>query len=219
MEGEETLMPDLSKPNHGWVYVKKRKTKAGEGGHWPESKRVEVLTTYLSTGSPKLTVAITGVPMATFEVWKKSVWWKEMEEQIRNNEDMELSAKLKKVVDKSLETVLDRMENGDFMYDPKEGRMVRVPVKMRDTHKVMTDVIDKRMLLQKRPTKITEHQTTVDDRLKNLAQQFAQFVTGKQQEQLPASVTYGDDFYNTVIDVTEKEEKVETDAISEERET
>lgn len=207
---------------HGYVYVKRRKTKAGEKGHWPDSKKVEVVTTYLSTGSPKLTEAITGVPIKTFEDWKKRPWWKEMVEQIQSNEDMELSTKLKKVVDKSLETVLDRMENGDFMYDPKEGRMVRVPVKMRDTHRVLTDVIDKRMLLQKRPTKITEHQTTVDDRLERLAQQFAQFVSGGKIQEIPVThVIEGDDFFREVIEPQQLEKKEEgvSNAIHEERET
>ena len=80
---------------------------------------------------------------------------------------------------------MDRLEGGDYILDSKTGTIKRVPVKMRDAKTVMTDLFDKRQLLRKQPTKITESQT-VDKRLEMLAERFEKFVgSGKTQRELP----------------------------------
>ena len=104
---------------------------------------------------------------------------------IQADENTQLDAKLSKIVDKSLDVVMNRLEEGDFILDSKTGTIKRVPVKMRDAKSVMTDLFDKRQLLRKQPTKITEAQT-VDKRLEMLAQRFEKFVgSGSTQRELP----------------------------------
>jgi hypothetical protein len=152
---------------------------------------------------------MTGVPCETISNWRKTSWWKEYMDELQNSEDIQMSAQLKKVVDKSLEVVADRLENGDFQYDPKTGKMIRVPVKMRDTHKVLNEAIDKRMLLQKRPTRITEHQQTVDDRLAHLANQFAAFVSGANKEESNNTIDVVDGEFVEVIEDAVYEERKE----------
>lgn len=195
---------------YGDTYIRKKKTKPGETGRWNEKKRYEVITTYLATGSPKITESLTTVPVATINRWKKLDWWKEMEQEIREAEDLEMSTKLKNVVEKSLDAVNDRLENGDYVWDGKRGHMVRVPVKLRDVHRVLGDTIDKRRLLQKQPNKITQQQTSMDDRLAQLAQQFAQFVNGKEIRDVPGEIIEGDEFITEVLEIE--------NAIHEERE-
>lgn len=168
--------PRLKTAGYGWVYVPKKKTKAHEPGRWKQDKKLEVVTTYLSTGSPTLTSKLTEVPHRTICDWMRSDWWEEMVFEIRNKEDSEMSQKMKGTIDKALAVVMDRLQNGDYQYDNKTGRLVQVPVKMRDAQKVLNEQLDKRFLLQNRPTKITEQQVTVDDRLANLAKQFEKFV-------------------------------------------
>ena len=80
---------------------------------------------------------------------------------------------------------MNRLEEGDFILDSKTGTIKRVPVKMRDAKQVMTDLFDKRQLIRKQPTKITEAQT-VDKRLDMLAQRFEKFAgSGSTQKELP----------------------------------
>lgn len=158
-----------------YVYVKSNKTKAGEAGHWKEAKRIEAVTTYLSTGNLTETGRMTGVPLKTLEQWKKSDWWKEMEKQIRSNEDQQMDAKLTKIIDKTLEKLVDSIENGEHIYDQRTGQVKRMPAKMRDLNNAFNTILDKRQLIRKQPTKIIE-QTTTATQLQNLAESFAKFV-------------------------------------------
>lgn len=151
------------------------------GARWPEKKKIEVVTTYLLLGKAPLVEAVTGVSAAQIRQWKLQPWWKEMEAELRREEELELDVKLKKILDKSLETVMDRVENGDFNYDFKTGKMSRKPVTLKDVHKVSVDLIDKRLVLQGKPTRIVENQQTTQDHLKKLAEQFARFVTGEKE--------------------------------------
>jgi len=158
-----------------YVYVKNNKTKAGELGHWKESKRIEAITTYLSTGNLTETGRMTGVPLKTLEQWKKSDWWKEMEKRIRSDEDQQMDAKLTKIIDRTLEKLVDSIENGEHIYDQRTGQVKRMPAKMRDLNNAFNTILDKRQLIRKQPTKIIE-QTTTAVQLQNLAESFAKFV-------------------------------------------
>jgi hypothetical protein len=168
------------------VWVKKRKTKAynratGEGqqGHWDDKKKLEVLTTYLATGSPTLTCAMTGIPLHTFKTWKYQPWWKEQTTELQQENNLKLDKKLEKVMDKALDAVLDRVENGEFMYDPRSGDIMRVPAKLRDVQKVAGDMIDKRQLLNKiHKGKENDKQQITADHLVQLAAEFAKFANG-----------------------------------------
>lgn len=157
------------------VYVKMNKTRAGQLGHWKESKKIEAVATYLSTGSNAETVRLTGVPLDTINRWKTQPWWKEYIEQIRKDEEQQLDNKLSKAVDKALDNLIDRIENGEYIYDQKTGKVIRTPAKLRDLNTAFNNVIDKRQLLRKQPTKIVEQQNTATQ-LQNLADSFAKFV-------------------------------------------
>ena len=129
-------------------------------------------------GNAPMTEAVTGVPRSTIRQWKMQDWWKELELDIRNEEDAELDVRLTKIIDKSLDAVLDRVENGDFVFSKKDNKFHRKPVNMKDALKVTTDVFDKRNLLRGRPTSRTEKHN-VSDSLANLAAEFAKFAACK----------------------------------------
>ena len=166
------------------VYIKMNKTKAGEPGQWKETKRIEAVTTYLSTGNLTETGRLTGVPLKTLEQWKYSDWWKEMEKKIRSDEEQHLDAKLTKIIDKTLEKLVDSIENGEHIYDQRTGQIKRMPAKMRDLNNAFNTILDKRQLIRKQPTKIVE-QTNTATQLQNLADQFAKFVNQKVIEPEP----------------------------------
>ena len=123
---------------------------------YTDAKKVEVVTTYLILGKAPLVEAATGVPRGTIRQWKTMPWWKVLEAQIHADEDQALDGRLSKIVDRTLDTVVDRIEHGDYILDSRSGTVKRVPVKMRDAHKVSIDLIDKRNLLRGKPTRITE---------------------------------------------------------------
>lgn len=163
-----------------YVYVRSKKTKAGEPGIWKEAKRIEVLTTFLATGSQAHTAAITGVPEETIRTWRKSEWWRERTQEFKSDNNLVLDQKLTKVMDRALDAVIDRIDNGEYVFDAKLDRMVRVPPKLRDVQKVASDMIDKKQLLEKvTKGKSEEKQAITADHLVMLAKEFAKFATGK----------------------------------------
>lgn len=153
--------------------MRKQKKLPGPGW-WSQQKKIETVTTYLALGSAPMTEGVTGVPRGTIRQWKLQAWWKELEAEIRNEEDSELDVKLSKVINKSLDAVMDRVDNGDFTFNSKTGKFERRPVHMRDALQAVTQVFDKRNLLRGKPTSRVE-KTNVQDNLAKLAEEFAKF--------------------------------------------
>jgi hypothetical protein len=151
--------------------------------HWDDKKKVEVVTTWLAVGKLSLVEAVTGVPKATIVNWKREPWWPDLVNEIQNESDQELDTKLQKIVDKSLDVVLDRIEHGDFVLNSKTGEVSRIPTKLKDVHRVSVDLIDKRDLIRNRD-RVKVEVLVVDDYLKKLANQFATFV----KKQLPKTL-------------------------------
>lgn len=155
---------------------------------WSDQKKVEVVTTWLALGKVPMVEQVTGVPRATIKQWKLQPWWQELVNEIQNEEDLELDAKLRKVVDRSLEAVMERIDGGEFVLDSRTGTVKRIPVKLRDVHRVMADVIDKRSLIRNKPAQRQLEGQNVDI-LKKLADQFASWVKANIKE---ARVIEGD---------------------------
>lgn len=146
---------------------------AHKPGEWhSEGKRIEVVTSYLILGNAVMVEGITGVPVGTIRRWKQEPWWDDLVLQIQTEDNQELDAKISKRLNKALDVVQDRLEAGDFMYDPKSGEFVRRPVNMKDTWKVAKEMVDVRTMLRKQP-KDQKSQEAIGDILKNLAQEFA----------------------------------------------
>lgn len=146
---------------------------------WPKEKKLQVVTQYLALGNMKLVAATTGVDYGLIRQWKMQPWWKEFEREIRATENIALDSNLTKIVDKSLETVADRLENGDFIFDNKTGQIKRKPVNMKDAAKVSVDLLTKRELLRGNATNRSEAAVIpMADQLKALADAFARMSQG-----------------------------------------
>lgn len=153
---------------------------------WSEKKRIEACTAYLALGNAALVEATTGVPSGTVRQWKTQPWWKELVDQIQTESDQQLDSKLGDLVQKSLNAVNDRLENGDFMWDNKNSEFVRKPVSLKDSWKVSAEMLDKRWLIRDRPdTKVDTE--AVSDILTKLAKDFAGMARTKVKEKLEES--------------------------------
>lgn len=151
----------------------RRRAIDGTMRRWSDSQKVEAVHTYLILGSLKLVSGALKIPFDTLKVWKASEWWKSMIEDLRVQEDLQLSSRLRKIVDKSYDVVEDRLENGDFVYNQKTGQLRRKPVSMRDAHKVAMDLTAQKEHLIDRH--IEEQAVSVDkieQRLAELAESF-----------------------------------------------
>jgi hypothetical protein len=157
---------------------KRKRSLRDSGKWWSEAQKIEAVTTWLALGSIPLTAAATSIPKDTLVRWRYTDWWKELVQQIRSEETLALDGKLKRIVDKALSVVEDRLENGNFQYDPKTGSNVRVPVNLRDSMKTTADLMDRREILKKQPVQ-EQIEKTIDDRLAKLADEFSRFAKAK----------------------------------------
>lgn len=168
-----------------WVYKRQYKNKAdGTKVQWSDKKKREAVTTYLATGNQDLTCKLIGVPEPTFKCWRKADWWSDIVAEVRAMEAEQLSARMTNTIDSALEAVQDRLINGDYILDSKTGTVKRIPPKMKDTAQVLDKLIDKRQLMRKEPTKITDNIIKIEDQLKRLADQFEIMVRGRTPVEL-----------------------------------
>lgn len=166
---------------------KRRAVDAPTNVRYSDSQKIEALQTYLLLGSVRAAANALRIPEVTITSWKRQEWWQEMANDIRGQETIEVSNRMKKIISKSMELVEDRLEHGDFIYDQKTGKMKRKPVALRDIHRVTVDMIDRRERLNT-TEKVQVHEDNVVSKLEKLAQQFAQFAN-KQDIKAPVEVT------------------------------
>ena len=151
-----------------------RRSGKNKKGWYTDSQKLDAVKLYLVTGNLTHTAAALNMPLVTLKVWKASKWWKDVTEELKKEGNIQLSNKLKNIANKALDITMDRLENGDFQYDPKTGQMVRKPVLMRDAHRVASDLVTKHIDMESRPI-LEEAQKATQDRLEALAQTFASF--------------------------------------------
>lgn len=173
---------------------------------WSNEARLQAVSQYLVLGNMSLVSGITGIPHQLLRSWKAQPWWKDMENEVRLTENIEMDTKLSKIVDKSLEAVLDRVENGEYFYDQKTGKVRRKPASLKDVSKVSVDLLTKRELLRGNATERKEvSQVSVADQLKQLALEFAKWQNPQKQQTID-------------VEMVEVLEQDIDDAIHEERE-
>jgi len=190
------------------VYVRSKKVWPHDPGHWDKRKQLEAVTTYLATGNMAETSRLINVPKGTLDKWKTSDWWKDLIEEIQSGEGQKQDNKMSKVIDKALDTLMERIDDGDFQYDQRTGRLVKVPLKARDLERVTSGLFDKRQLIRKKPTNIKVDDLNQAGRLLKLAEQFARFA-GKKVDPDRVVDQYIDGEYNQVVDA----EVIEDDSL------
>lgn len=165
---------------------KKRPTTGVNNMHYSDSQKLEAVTTYLALGNLVLTASVLKIPEFTLRNWKQKDWWKEIEGELAVQDDIQLSSRLKRIIETTLSATEDRIKNGDWIYNNKEGSLMRKPVTLRDVHKVTMDLVDKREhLAGKQAPQVSME--ALDDRLLKLAEKFAEIA--KTNTKAPVEVT------------------------------
>jgi hypothetical protein len=174
------------------VYVRaKGKTSANKTGHWADKikmRAVELVMQGLTSREVSLELK---VPMSTITIWRGEKWFKETIKEIQEDDGYKLDHKLTALMHGSLDAMQDRLVNGDFVRDDKTGKIVRVPVKIRDANNAFNTMMDKRQLLRKQPTKITDN-ASVNQQLHLLANEFKKFLGKRVDDTQVTNIIEGD---------------------------
>jgi len=152
--------------------------KGDKGERWSRKQKYEAVSLYMLTGSVTQVSQMLGIPLDTLKEWKfRSDWWSDFEEDIRLSKRANTNKKLSKIADKSVEVLMDRLENGDFVYNQKTGELSRKPVNAHVANRVYNDSIDKQVLLEKLyqgEKKVTKEEE-IKERLERLHDEFSRF--------------------------------------------
>ena len=156
------------------VLVAERKKHQRQKVLRSDDTKIEVVKTFLALGGNlSLTAAATAIPYYTLKDWKATSWWKGLVTEIKQSEKLELSAKTKRILDKAMDVLADRVMNGDFIYDQKAGQLVRKPITAKDAHTISMDLIDRTALLDKTTEEGVDTKDRDLARLEALAEKFA----------------------------------------------
>lgn len=157
-----------------------RSVLAETNKQWSDAQKMEAVQSWLVLGNLALVSRLLSIPEVTLRYWKASEWWGNVVNEIRSQEKIELSNKLKSIVNASLAVVEDRLSNGDYMFDQKTGQTIRKPVNMKDAHKVAVDLQDRQETLEKAAMQQKEtSDESVETKLLALADKFAELATKK----------------------------------------
>ena len=168
------------------VYKAKTKSKGKlDRAHWPESKKLEVIQAYLVMGNLALAARTCNVPEITVRQWKASQYWKDTEDELRRGGKLKLGAKLAALIEKSMDVLGDRLENGDFVLHPRTGEIIRKPVSAEHSNKIVSQLIDRQLKVEEAASteKVTDE--GLEDRLAKIRAELISFAKTKQ---LPPSL-------------------------------
>ena len=162
---------------------------------------------YLMCGSYSATAAALKIPQMTIMHWKNSAWWKNLEAEQKLQDDIVLSARLKRIAERSFDVVEDRLEHGNFVFDQKTGEIRRLPVSIRDAQQVASAATTHREMMESRKTQ-QSNDGQILDKLEHLAERFAQMAMAKTKSIRDENRTID------MADVVEEEDDVEEGVFS-----
>lgn len=153
------------------------------------SDKSKACTLYMTNGNMRTVSELMDIPYATLCDWKNSDWWQQLVEEIRNAKRAKTGTKLSTIIDTSLEVVLDRLQNGDFILNNKTGKLERRKVSLRDAATVTNNLITRQLQMEELADKMDTNKATVQDTLAMLAKEF-QKMNKQKQKALATDVTF-----------------------------
>jgi hypothetical protein len=146
-------------------------------GRWTPEKKFEAVESWLLYGNLRLTSATLGIGYSTLKAWKNAEWWRDLEREIQAGARIKQMGSISKIVDRGLEVISDRLENGEVVLDQKSGALVRRPVALRDAGGVVSNLMQRQSILEKQASDefSSESNKTIQEQLQLLANEFAKF--------------------------------------------
>jgi len=147
----------------------------------PEIKLHAVIT-WLLTGNLSKTERILDLKKGLVASWKQRAdWWPALTAAIQKERGEELDHELTTLISDTTTSIKERLENGDWKYNPKLDKLVRVPVQAKEAAIIMDKAIGNRNLLRGDPTSRSES-VSVKEHLTSLRQEFERFAAAKTVE-------------------------------------
>ena len=182
-------LTDYKLDDHEIILGKRRGPgfKFSNPNYYNLEQKTDACAMYCVYGDIDQVSELTGIPAKFLREWKQEPWWNEIQKKVFVEQNEKLAGRISGVLDKSLEHLVDRLDNGDYLWDVRKSKLVRKPVDTKVLATVFNTLVTRRQLIRGEPTSITT-QVGVDDRLKLLAQQFEKFAAAKEVEQIAPQI-------------------------------
>ena len=186
VDTKEDKLSGYKLDDHEIILGKKRGPgfKFSNPNYFNLEQKTDACALYCVYGDIDQVADLTGIPPKVLRTWKDEPWWIEIQKKVFVEQNEKLASRISSVLDKSLDHIVDRLENGDYLWDVRKSKLVRKPVDTKVLANVFNTLVSRRQLIRGEPTSITS-QVGVDDRLKLLAEEFQKFAAAKQVEQIP----------------------------------
>ena len=145
---------------------------------WTEQQKLQAVATYVMLGNLTETALATEIPRYTLREWKVKDWWRDLVNQIREEDIQQLDSNLQRVIQKALKATEDRLDAGEYQYDPKTGKVIRIPIKANIALKITTELLTKQEHMRDKPERM-EVEKTIDAGLAKLADEFVKFSSAR----------------------------------------
>lgn len=149
--------------------------------YFSQDTKIKAATLYCVYGDFERVAELTDVPVKYLRQWKQEPWWIEIQKQVYVEQNEHLASKISATLDKTIESLADRLENGDIRFNRNTGEMERVPVDAKTLSGLFNNLSHHRTVVRGEPTSINAS-IGIDDRLKTLQQAFLKFASAKTIE-------------------------------------
>src|SRR5689334_12934468 len=158
--------------------LKTHRPLGGSGlAHYSWEQKLEIVARYLASGNMRQVERETNMNYATLMKWKSDDWWPQAVREVREMQGLKTAGKLRKIVESSLDSLEDRLKQGDFYVDSK-GQVQRIGIKAATLNQITKDMLERKEKLEKIETQATTEET-IDNRLKSLQEEFRKFAKAK----------------------------------------
>lgn len=111
---------------------KKRVDVVPTSRRYSDEEKLKIATFFGLSQNLLFTAAKFDVPLDTLKIWKKTTWWQEAAETALENSRRVEVVDAGEIIDIARREMKDRILNGNPVYDRKTGRIVRVPVPLKE---------------------------------------------------------------------------------------
>jgi transposase-like protein len=146
---------------------------------YSDTEKFKAVAVYINLGTLTATASELDIPRETLKDWKEKEWWKKYERQIKNEENALLSAKYRKIVQKTQDQILNRLEEGDTIV-LKDGSQHKIPIKAKELAVIAAVSTDKILGIDK-IQETREETVSIEQRLSMLAEEFKKFQHSKSK--------------------------------------
>jgi hypothetical protein len=161
-----------------------------------------VASKFQQLGNARLVSELTGVPYQTILDWRKTDWWIELMDELKQIKRSKSGAKLAEIIEVGTDIIMDRLTNGDIVLNNKTGELTRKQVSLRDAAQAVNNLITRQIQMEELAEKLVHRKESIQETLKLLSKEFAKF--SKEQQKLQAQDIKFKELPNAIHDEREE---------------